>query len=275
MRLVTIYKEAADFLGEDVCFNFSFLYTDVFSVYNLSSGSLAEIIDGKKILCFNEEKNLKEYSFEKPLIVLGITTYKWDEDFDEEEEELECWNLIRSKEEFEEWMKNDDILKIKYVFDVDDDIYEQVISEAEKKIKENEDFLMRRIHLKGDVIITDPCYILDNSDKKHSFFEFDIFETSKYLSRDTLYGDWSCTTYNSDTKEAIGQFCADSGYVAVFLLEDVLKFNPEFDYHITKPWTTTWIKDFEGDIWFEKLNENTLIVKGSGNINFVTKQTGL
>lgn len=114
-----------------------------------------------------------------------------------------------------------------------------------------------------------------------------------YICRDTLYGDWSCTTYNSNTKEILGQFCADAGMVGVFLLEEVLKYNPEFDYHIERPWTTTLINDFDGEIDFEiihtegvceddskfhnkgdKWEDDQVSVVGKGNINFETHQTG-
>ncbi|RHM40420.1 hypothetical protein DWZ70_02785 [Mediterraneibacter gnavus] len=114
-----------------------------------------------------------------------------------------------------------------------------------------------------------------------------------YICRDTLYGDWSCTTYNSDTHEKLGEFCADSGMVGVFLLDEVLKYNPDFNYHIERPWTTTLIKDFDGEIDFEiihtegiyeddtkfyskgeKWEDNSVSVVGRGNINFETKQTG-
>lgn len=114
-----------------------------------------------------------------------------------------------------------------------------------------------------------------------------------YICRDTIYGDWSCTTFDSDTKEPIGEFCADAGMVAVFLLDEVLKYNPDFDYHINRPWTTTLIKDFDGDVHFEvvhkegyyeedtewwekgdKWEDNQVQVIGKGNINFVGKQTG-
>lgn len=69
-----------------------------------------------------------------------------------------------------------------------------------------------------------------------------------YLCKSTLYGDWSCITFNSDTKKPICKFCADAGLVAVFLLNEVLKYNSDFDYHIERPWTTTLIKDFDGDV---------------------------
>lgn len=53
-----------------------------------------------------------------------------------------------------------------------------------------------------------------------------------YICRDTITGDWPCATFKADTNEELGNFCADSGMVAVFLLEEVLKYNPDFDYHI-------------------------------------------
>lgn len=94
-----------------------------------------------------------------------------------------------------------------------------------------------------------------------------------YLCDDTIYGDWSCTTFNSDTKKKIGRFCADVGQVAVFLLDEVLKYNPHFDYHIERPWTTTLIKDFHGTVELE-MNDDEVQVVGKGNVNFVGKQTG-
>ena len=95
-----------------------------------------------------------------------------------------------------------------------------------------------------------------------------------YLCRDTLYGDWSCTTFNTDTNDILGEFCADAGMFGVFLLDEVLKYNPEFDWYQTRPWTTTLIKNFDGEIDFEIDDEENLHVIGTGNINFKTTQTG-
>lgn len=76
----------------------------------------------------------------------------------------------------------------------------------------------------------------------------------------------------------LGQFCADAGLVGCFLLEEVLAFNPTFNYHIEKPWTTTWIKDFDGDVEYRTNVASTgdymASLVGTGNINFYTQQTG-
>jgi hypothetical protein len=147
---------------------------------------------------------------------------------------------------------------------------------------------------KGDIIITDPCYIIreeyngqkpltdDDWDSCEYGEKMEMLGIHNYICRDTLYGDWSCTTYNSDTDKEVGKFCADAGMVAVFLLDEVLKYNPDFDYHLNRPWTTTWIKDFDGEVEFTiaRINDGDWIdeevrVVGKGNVNFITTQTGL
>lgn len=184
-----------------------------------------------------------------------------------------------------------------------------------------------KVHMEGDIIITDPCYIIrhrdestrpkwedyhkysslyeypdydketgisnmfndasekltkadeewckNNPDDKDSWDNRDLspFGFTDYLTHDTLYGDWSCHTFNSDTKEVIGKFCADGGMVGVFLLDEVLKYNPDYNDVDNAPFAVTLIKDFKGDVWFER-TDDILVVKGSGNINFKTAQTG-
>lgn len=186
---------------------------------------------------------------------------------------------------------------------------------------------------KGDIIITDPCYIMrrndngsgrDDWDKCQYGSNMEALGIKTFLTSDTEYGDWSCTTmkdckesqaliekYNENyaklwnahndpkgkneelikTLEAernaleesgkefmLGQFCADAGLVSVFLLSEVLAYNPDFNYHTEKKWTTTLIKNFDGDIEITHRgegDEREVSVVGKGNINFYTTQTGL
>jgi hypothetical protein len=227
---------------------------------------------------------------------------------------------------------------------------------------------------KGDIIITDPCYIIKDKKGRPSmsnypalsakgmgskkFTDFTTEETAAYkqyekdqakwekehpdhwslceygdnmeklgikhyLTSDTEYGDWSCTTirdvpeatdliaelnhnyaklwnnHNSGNRDEaleaklskereelikkydliLGSFCADAGLVSVFLLDEVLAYNPDFDYHLNRKWTTTLIKDFDGDIEITHRDtgdgEEEVSVVGKGNINFYTTQTGL
>lgn len=156
------------------------------------------------------------------------------------------------------------------------------------------------VEFDGDIIITDPCYILahdgDNDDdwqKCGCGEDMDELGIHHFISRDTIYGDWSCSVYNSDTKRKIGEFCADAGMVSVLLLEEVLKYNPTFDYHKNRKWTTAWIKNFKGSVQFiinefefcykdDKHFDYEVEVVGHGvnkktgkPINFTTRQTGL
>ena len=55
----------------------------------------------------------------------------------------------------------------------------------------------------GDIIITDPCYIMKEDDDWATCAYGENMEAlgiTHYMTRDTLYGDWSCTTFDSDTK---------------------------------------------------------------------------
>lgn len=140
---------------------------------------------------------------------------------------------------------------------------------------------------KGDTIITDPCYLIENEDwhkYKDGVFECDM---SKYgiktaIIKDNEVGDGWWSTYIDGNNTKLGDFTADTGRIGVYLLKEVLEFNPKFNYHIEKPWTTTLIKDFDGEIDIvhrsisyemagEKFNENIVSVVGRGNINFSTE----
>ena len=119
-----------------------------------------------------------------------------------------------------------------------------------------------------DIIITDPCYFTDNYD--------DLANNGKMIYSSTLYGDWSCTVYDTNNK-ILGEFCADAGLVCAISLKELLKVNPNFDYHINRKWTTTLIPSFTGDIQIkvDYNNEFYCYVEGIGNVNFKSKQTGL
>ena len=156
---------------------------------------------------------------------------------------------------------------------------------------------------KGDIIITDPCYIIkDNSDDwdKCGWGEnMGILGFTTYISEYTLCGDWSCSTWSTPRKdveaqleelntlgrarwELMKQYGEDSvqakiydDKMAVFLLDEVLKYNPDFDYHINREWTTTLIKDFDGEVNYYVDSGDDARIIGVGNINFFTSQVGI
>lgn len=107
---------------------------------------------------------------------------------------------------------------------------------------------------------------------------------TNFITRNTLYGDWGCTTYNQHNK-SIGTFCADAGLVSVLLLDEVLKYNPDYDDHINNQHCVTVIKDFKGTVQVivkedKEYNEYNLFIIGKGtsegkDIKFKTSQSSL
>ena len=130
-----------------------------------------------------------------------------------------------------------------------------------------------------------------------------------YISESTIYGDWGCTTYKIDEEpkdfvdsvlqalkdnledeeygedessipyegEYIGGFCADAGLVGVFLLDEILAYNPGWKSWIEEhSWCATIIDDFEGEVeyYIDKVDREAHIV-GTGSINFYTTQTSI
>ena len=122
---------------------------------------------------------------------------------------------------------------------------------------------------------------------------------SKWINRYNFYGDWTCTVHLLDPDREIGKFTSDSGMVGVFLLDEVLKYNPDYPYLEENESTATIIRNFKGTIQFivtestlshsysandEQDNEITdfsAIIVGKGinkvtgeRMHFITKQTG-
>ena len=119
-----------------------------------------------------------------------------------------------------------------------------------------------------------------------------------YFTESTLYGDWGCTTYkikenpytvinkfaeSENTGEdygiscsKLGEFCADAGLVAVFLLDEVRKYNSDIDEWIAShDWCVTTIPDFDGEVNYYVDKQGSAHIVGIGNINFFTTQTSL
>ena len=74
---------------------------------------------------------------------------------------------------------------------------------------------------KGTIIITDPCYIIRDNDQitKDDWEACDYGENMEvlgintYMTKSTIYGDWSCTTYaTSNTKKAVDDLAEITKY---------------------------------------------------------------
>lgn len=149
--------------------------------------------------------------------------------------------------------------------------FEKICKEEDKKMYWQKKSIEQE-YVNEDIIITDTCYV-------HADIDFD-------LKADTIYGDWSCTCFNKDTKKPIGKFCADAGNVGITRLKDILKVKPDFEQWMKEhDWCVTLIKNFTGKAYIKydieefeykgkPCKELYCYVEGLGNINFTSKQTG-
>ena len=67
------------------------------------------------------------------------------------------------------------------------------------------------MRFQGTIVITDPCYLAHGNDKLDLWEasgygeDLSVFGCSQWISENTIYGDWSCTTYKGD-KEKLSEF---------------------------------------------------------------------
>ena len=148
---------------------------------------------------------------------------------------------------------------------------------SEYHIKDLED--SKSVHFSGDIIITDPCYLMNKKSDRDDWefcncgYELNKLGFTKYLQRDTIIGDWSCTVFDiKDNSKIYGHFCADSGEVCVVLAEEAFNYYPDFEkeYLEDRDWCATIIKDFEGDIYF-RIDEDKFMYEGKECIDYNVK----
>lgn len=106
----------------------------------------------------------------------------------------------------------------------------------------------------------------------------DILGFKHWITCPTIYGPWGCTVYDRHNQNKLGRFSSDTGAVGVYLLSEVLHYNPSYNTYRSKPWTGCVIPNFEGTVLianFGGKDEATCDIRivGKGNVNFYTKQT--
>ncbi len=204
------------------------------------------------------EKKLIEYGKVRRQIQTSLKELKLsDEDFNEIMRELFCYPTDAISEL--------DVIYAKYCSE--DNFYEDYNVYEKWKITSNIDNLINKyekintlkryldndpMEFDGDILITDPCYVIKDEDWRdcHCGEDMWLIGIDHFMTRDTIYGDWSCTTFDSDTKEPIGRFCADAGLVSIMLLDEVLKYNPDYDCNKETEYAATIIRDFKGTVQF-------------------------
>lgn len=131
----------------------------------------------------------------------------------------------------------------------------------------------------GDIVITDPCYVL-TSEELHCAERDDLIKAGfrEAMVNSTLYGDWSCTTFDINSKEILGEFCADGGEVCVLYLDDLEKIQPAgynwlVNFGGIERGCATLIKNFKGTITFV-ISEEHFKFEGEDCIDYELKVVG-
>lgn len=109
------------------------------------------------------------------------------------------------------------------------------------------------------------------------FFKFvDDYNTCKTgKEKGELYKTFSDIKKKWIEDNCYGEFCADAGEVCVVYLDEALIYNPEFETFIKEhPWCVTVIEDFNGEVE-EYIEDNNLMLIGTGNKPFFTIQSEL
>ena len=128
----------------------------------------------------------------------------------------------------------------------------------------------------GDIIITDPGYIVKSEEDWHrceygeKLDELGIFTYITAGNGDEFASD----IVSLDTHESLGELCTDSCMISVMLLREVRQYNFDFDKNLGKHCYTI-IEDFEGEVQLVEMEESDddcqrFYFLGKGNKNFRT-----
>ena len=157
--------------------------------------------------------------------------------------------------------------------------------------------------IKGTIVITDPCYIkraFPRMKRNTIYGDWSCMVYTGDMESNKLNGQWDeyyfkfFNEYNFSGKEpdekkkmseefkefkhkwlkdnCLGEFCADSGNVAIFSYDDLSL--DEIDWINSHPWCATVIEDFDGDVDFIVGDNDDVHVVGKGNIDFFSTQSG-
>lgn len=124
----------------------------------------------------------------------------------------------------------------------------------------------------GDLIITDPAFVAKSAEDWKACAYGDHMETlglRNFLVAYVTEGEEDLGAYGPGG-ELLGTFVSDSGLAGVFLLEELLAYDPEFDEHIECPENALWLQDFDGTVEVTGDGEDQHF-QGSGNVDFETR----
>ena len=132
------------------------------------------------------------------------------------------------------------------------------------------------MYFNGDIVITDPMYIVKSEEDWHRCEYGEKLEALNIFTYITSgHGDeFASDVISLDTPKRLGEFGSDSCMVSVMLLNEVRQYNSDFDKDLGKHCYTV-IKDFDGEVQLIEMEEcddngQRVYFMGKGNKNFRT-----
>jgi hypothetical protein len=132
------------------------------------------------------------------------------------------------------------------------------------------------MYFNGDIVITDPMYIVKSEEDWHRCEYGEKLEALNIFTYITSgNGDeFASDVISLDTPKRLGEFGSDSCMVSVMLLNEVRQYNSDFDKDLGKHCYTV-IKDFDGEVQLIEMEEcddngQRVYFMGKGNKNFRT-----
>jgi len=125
----------------------------------------------------------------------------------------------------------------------------------------------------GDLIITDPAFVAkDAEDWKKCSYGDDMGALGFKTWRSALVteGEEDLGAFHPETGECYGTFVTDSGVATAFLLEEILRYAPDFDEHEVCPENALWIPEFDGEITVNGMDDDQHFT-AQGSHPFVTR----
>ena len=142
-----------------------------------------------------------------------------------------------------------------------------------KLFKKNKIEKTKSLAFKGTIIIGDPCeMVISEDDWEKSMYgeKMHTIGFKNYISFE--FEEDVPSVINYDKNEKIGSFCTDSCMICIVSLDELLKYNPDFNQHTKYPKNWMVVEEFDGVISIVKENDCPKII-GKGNVNFFTEQT--
>lgn len=132
------------------------------------------------------------------------------------------------------------------------------------------------MNFKGDIVITDPMYIVKSEEDWHRCEYGENLEALNIFTYITSgNGDeFASDVISLDDSKRLGEFGSDSCMVSVMLLSEVRQYNFDFDKDLGE-YCYTVIEDFDGEVQLIEMEEcddngQRVYFMGKGNKNFRT-----